>query len=90
MQSLPIKGRGIRQGDKLIMPTDLKVRPEKPRKSFSAGNLSIDPSSGNFTIHLGDGTTQKGENYLGSINEEFDINNVPISSGILIKESTSE
>ena len=88
MKSLPLKGRALKQGDRLIMATSLKIRPEKPTERFEKGDISIDPSSGNISIHLVKGsTTPTKENLLGTITTELETKNMPISTGILIKET---
>jgi len=87
MKALPLKGRVLKQGTMLVMPTGLKVRPESPRGVFSRGDLSIDPSSANLSIHLeNDSQSRREENYLGRIQEEIVTKGMLLSSGILIKE----
>lgn len=90
MQALPLKGTAMKKDSRLILPTDLKIRPEKPRSKFEKGQVSIDPSSGNLSIHLEAGKVQPAENFLGSITEEFDPTSLGLTTGILIKEVESE
>jgi len=90
MQALPLKGTAMKKGTRLVLPTELKVRPEKPRSDFEKGQLSIDPSSGNISIHLQSGEIQPAENYLGSIIDDFDPSSLGLTTGILIKEVETE
>lgn len=90
MKEIPIKGKALRQDNALVMPTDIVVRSEKPRTEFSSGDISIDPSSGNLTFHIDSGKIRNGENYLGHIVEELIVDDLPISTGILIKEYSEE
>jgi hypothetical protein len=87
-QALPLNGRAIKQGDRLIMPTELNTSKERLRTEFKRGDLSLDPSSGNLTIHIGNNKVESGENYLGKIEEQFNTERMPLTSTVLISAGT--
>ena len=84
MQKLPIRARGFVQGTRLVIPNQLSVRPEHPQTTFSKGEVSVEPSSGNVSIHLQDTELEKAENLLGKISSEFNFEMDTTSVGILI------
>lgn len=84
-QILPVSGRAIKQGARLILPTSVKTSKEKVKTEFSKGDISIEASSGNLSLYLEKTVLQTGENYIGTIHEDFSVDNMPITSTVIIK-----
>ncbi|MHA2029781.1 MAG: cyclophilin-like fold protein [Candidatus Kariarchaeaceae archaeon] len=82
---LPLRSRGIKKSGKFTITSNLSVRKENDRKSFDPGDISVDPSSGNLTIHFESVESPTSLTYLGKINELNWIEKVKLTQGLEIR-----
>ena len=85
---LPFHARGIKRENKLIfnLPSKLRIPPEGRTTRFDPGDMSINPSSGNITIHLTEDVNSNRDNLLGKIQGEIAFfSELGLSSSIVIE-----
>ena len=84
-KTLPIRSRGMKRSGKFTINTDLKTRSENQRKLFNAGEIGVDPSSGNLIIFLEKLELDKPLNLLGNIVTFEKINSIRLTQGLEIR-----
>ncbi|OLS28567.1 MAG: hypothetical protein HeimC2_06240 [Candidatus Heimdallarchaeota archaeon LC_2] len=84
INELPIKSRGLKKSGKFIITTQIKTKMENEKSSFLEGDVSLDPSSGNISVHLTNNDISKNENYIGKIDDLDGFEKIKLGKGVVL------